>query len=153
MIKFQDSGSLSNSEWAEFGGAITHLKDFTVCHLDKLQFFNMNSHSIWNYCTIMSMESSMYWMQLWYKRDHVTAGRNIELGIKMRNQVGYFNMKPFNHRSWNFFCWAHESKSGENKLYLNGKLQEVKTFDAEMEMNGSSEVYGVYIHRQPRNCL
>ena len=90
----------------------------------------------------MSMESSMDCMQLWYKRDRVTAGRNIELGIKMRNQVGYFNMRPFLHRSWNFFCWSHESKSGENKLYLNGKLQEVKIFDAEMEMNGSSEVYG-----------
>ena len=102
----------------------------------------MKSHSIWNYCTIVSMESIMDCMQLWYKRDHVTAGRNIELGIKIRNQTGYVNMRPFLHRSWNFFCWSHESKSGENRLYLNGKLQEVKTFDAEMEMNGSSEVYG-----------
>ena len=65
MIKFQDSGSLSNSEWAEFSGAIPHLKDFTVCHWDKLQFFNMKSHSVWNYCTIMSMESSMDCMKLW----------------------------------------------------------------------------------------
>ena len=67
----------------------------------------------------------------------------------MRNQVGYVNMRAFNHRFWNIFCWAHESKRGENKLYLNGKLQEVKTFDAGMELNGSTEDCGAsFSHAQ-----
>ena len=38
MIKFQDSGDLSNSEWAEFSGAIPHIKDFTVDHWEKWKF-------------------------------------------------------------------------------------------------------------------
>ena len=152
QIKFQDSGNLSNSEWVKFNKAIPHLKDFTECHWERLKLFNMKAHSIWNYCTLMSKNRSMDCTQLWYNRDLINVGRNIELGIKLRGKVGYvhmaplpipippLHMAPFLHRSWNFFCWSYHSKSGENKLYLNGKLQGVIQFDAGVEINGSSEV-------------
>ena len=103
MLNFQRSGNLSDSEWAEFDGEIPHLKAFTECHWEKLQFFNTKSHSIWNYCTIMSANSTMDCLQMWYMRDQISAGRNIELGIKIGNRIGYIRMKPFLHRSWNFF--------------------------------------------------
>ena len=32
-------------------------------------------------------------------------------------------MKTFKHRSWNHICWTFESKTGLNKIYLNGELQ------------------------------
>ena len=143
MLNFQRSGNLSDSEWAEFDGEIPHLQAFTECHWEKLKFFNMKSHSIWNYCTIMSPNSTMDCLQIWYKRDLLTAGRNIELGIKIGNQIGYVRMKPFLHRTWNFFCWSYDSHSGESKLYLNGKLQGNVIFERGLEINGTTEAYDV----------
>lgn len=51
-------------------------------------------------------------------------------------------VKPFMHRSWNHFCWSYDSSSGENKIYVNGKLHGNVSFDNKREALGSEEVYG-----------
>ena len=99
LVKFQDSGNLSNSEWAEFNGSIPHLRDFTECHWEKLEFFNIKAHTVWNYCTVMGKNSSMDCTQLSYNRDLINVGRNIELWMKLRGKVGYFHVETFLHRS------------------------------------------------------
>ena len=140
-MKFQDSGELSDSKWAEFSGSIPHLKYFTVCHWEKLEFFNIQGHYIWNYCSITSNDiKNMTCMQMWYKRDIRSAGRNIKMGIKISDQVGYVNMKPFHHRSWNYFCWSYSSYTGKNMLFMNGELQGDVIFAVGGEIAGDAEV-------------
>ena len=123
LLAFQRSKQLSSSEWAEYGGKIPHLKAFNCCHWEKLHFFNTRGHYIWNYCTIKSSTDKMECMQIWYKRDIISAGRDIVVGISFgRGNIGYLTIKPFNHRSWNHFCWSYDSSLGENKIYVNGKF-------------------------------
>ena len=143
LLAFQNSKELSSSEWAEYDGKILHLKAFTCCHWEKLHFFNTKSHYIWNYCTIKNSSDKMECMQMWYKRDKISAGRDIIVGISFgRGNIGYVTIKPFNHRSWNHFCWSYESSSGENKIYVNGKFYGNIFFDIKREALGSDEVYG-----------
>ena len=143
LLAFQKSKGLSSSEWAEYDGDIPHLKAFTACHWEKLQFFNTKSHYIWNYCTIKSSTASMDCIQMWYKRDLVSAGRDIVVGISFgRGNIGYVTVKPFKHRSWNHFCWSYESYSRENRIYVNGKLYGSVIFDVKREALGSDEVHG-----------
>ena len=142
LIKFQDSGQLSDSEWAEFTGSIPHLAYFTVCHWEKLEFFNLRTQYIWNYCSIMNKERrGMACMQMWYMEDITSAWKNIKMGIKIGDQVGYVVMKNFLHRSWNYFCWSYSSYSGESRLYMNGKLQGVVVFVTGREIEGDHKVY------------
>ena len=141
-VSFQDSEKLSENEWLELNGSLPPIKQFTECHWEKLNFFNLKSHSIWNYCTIKNKTDPMDCVQLWYGREFLSAGRDIQVGIKIGNgHIGYVVMKPFPHRAWNFLCWSYESRTGENKLYLNGKIQGSVKFDYGREIKGSNEVH------------
>merc|ERR1712240_613544 len=143
LLAFQKSKGLSSSEWAEYNGDIPHIKAFTSCHWEKLQFFNRKSHYVWNYCTIKRSTDNMECIQMWYKRDITSAGRDIVVGISFgRGNIGYVTVKPFKHRSWNHFCWSYDSSSGMNKIYVNGKIYGRVIFDIRREALGSEEVYG-----------
>ena len=83
----------------------------------------------------------MQCIQFGYEEDSLTAGR----GIKVLLSFGEGNnkvipIKVFKQRSWNHFCWTFEGKTGENKLYLNGKLAGTAIFDVKREAYGSYEV-------------
>ena len=80
---------------------------------------------------------------MWYKRDVLSAGRDIVVGISFgRGNIGYVTVKPFQHRSWNHFCWSYDSPSGENRIYVNGKYHGSVIFEIKREALGSDEVYG-----------
>ena len=143
LLAFQNSKGLSPDEWAEFDGKVPHLKAFTSCHWEKLHFFNIKSHSIWNYCTIKNRTASIDCTQMWYRRGLVAAGRDITVGVGIGpNNIGYVNINPFKHRAWNHFCWSYDSSSGENRIYLNGKFYGTVQLENKIEVLGSREVYG-----------
>ena len=53
-------------------------------------------------------------------------------------------MKTFKHRSWNHICWTFQSKTGMNKMYLNGELQGSFTKESDFIKEGilgSDEVF------------
>ena len=142
LFAFQKSRGLSTSEWAEYDGKISHLKAFTCCHWEKLDFFNAKSNYMWNYCTINTPSDEMVCMQIYYQRDINSHGRDIRVGLSFgRGNFGYLVVKPFNHRSWNHFCWTYDSSSGENRLFVNGKFHGNIFFDRKLEALGSDEVY------------
>ena len=123
LLAFQKSRGLSTSEWAEYDGKVSHLKAFICCHWEKLDFFNAKANYVWNYCTIKSPSDEMECVQMSYKRDLNSHGRDIIVGISFgRGNIGYFIVKPYKHRSWNHFCWSYDSSSGENTIYVNGQF-------------------------------
>ena len=143
LLAFQKSKEISADEWAEFDGKIPHLKAFTCCHWEKLHFFNIQAHYIWNYCTIKSSSDTMECIQMSYKREILSAGRDIEVGISFgKGNTGYMIIKPFRHRSWNHFCWSYDSTSGENRIYMNGRFYGSIQFQTKREAYGSDEVFG-----------
>ena len=81
LIAFLRFRNLSTYDWAEYNGNVPHLKDFTACHWEKLDFFNKKGHYIWNYCTILNATATMECIQMWYNRDLESAGRTIVVGI------------------------------------------------------------------------
>ena len=121
LLAFQKSKGRSATEWAEYEGKISHLKAFTGCHWEKLEFFNLKTHYIWNYCTIKNPSDKIECMQMSARRDKTSIGRDILVQIsfgKGNNKLTI--IKPFMHRTWNHFCWSYDSSSGENKIYVNG---------------------------------
>ena len=49
-LSFQRSRNQSIDEWAEYKGYMPDLKEFTVCHWDKLTSFNDQISTVWGYC-------------------------------------------------------------------------------------------------------
>jgi hypothetical protein len=95
LIALQNSKGISNDEWAEFNGKVSHLKAIACCHWEKLQFLNTKSHNVWTYCTIKTMADTMECIQIWYKRESMSAGRDIEVGISFgKGNIGYVLIKP-----------------------------------------------------------
>ena len=45
-------------------------------------------------------------------------------------------MKSFKHRSWNHICWNFQSKTGLNRIFLNGELEGTFVSDSEFVKNG-----------------
>ena len=74
LLASQKSGGTSETEWAEFAGKMPHLKSFTSCHWEKLHFFNIKSHSIWNYCTVKKIGDTMECIQMWASREGFEGG-------------------------------------------------------------------------------
>ena len=50
-ITFQSSGRISTEEWAEYKGDMPHAKNLSICHWDRLEYFNDDVSSLWSYCT------------------------------------------------------------------------------------------------------
>ena len=141
QLTFQKSEGLSSEEWAEFKGAFPHLSAFTSCHWEKMDFLNLKFQYVWNYCTIRTLSSKMQCIQFGYEGDDLTVGRGIKVILSFgegNNKI--IQIKVFKQRSWNHFCWTFEGKTGENKVYLNGKLAGTATFDEKREAYGSYEV-------------
>ena len=104
-------------------GEVPRLKAFTSCHWEKLHFFNIKSHSIWNYCTIKHSADNIDCIQMWYKRGLSAAGRDITVGVAVgHGNYGYVNINPFKHRIWNHFCWSYDSSSAEKKDLSKWKI-------------------------------
>ena len=143
LLPLQKSGLTSSSEWAEYRGDIPHLAAFTSCHWEKLQYFNSKYHYVWNYCTIQTSEDKISCIQFSYSRDTLTAGRGVDVLISFGSGNNkHVRIETFNHRSWNNFCWSYESRSGENRVYLNGELVGIAFFVNRREAKGSKESYG-----------
>ena len=120
-VTFQNSSKISTDQWMEFKGQISHLKSFTQCHWGKTRIFNAASCNIWSYCAKMSLKSSLQCVQMWFDRDYTySAGRDLSIGYKIFDNVGRITIRPFLHRTWNYFCFTYESASKQSKFYLNG---------------------------------
>ena len=143
LLAFQKTKGRSASEWAEYDDKISHLKAFTGCHWERIQFFNLKNHYIWNYCTIKSSTDKMVCMQISAKRNIASIGRDILVLVSFGKENNKeLKIKPFMPRTWNHFCWSYNSFSGENRIYVNGKFHGNAFFDIKREALGSDEVYG-----------
>ena len=49
-LSFQRLRNLSTDEWAEYKGNMPDLKEFSICHWDKLKSFNDQINNVWSYC-------------------------------------------------------------------------------------------------------
>ena len=143
-MKFQTKKGFSPYEWAEYKGKIPHMKAFTVCYWEKLDFFNIRAHTVWSYCTVNDDPHDMKCLQFWAKRDYkVSSGRNLVVGYQPQNGFArYTTASNFKHRTWNHFCWSYASLTGESRIYSNGVLQGGETIATSIEIPGSDEVSG-----------
>ena len=116
---------------------------FTVCHWEKLHYFNSKYHYVWNYCTIQSSSDKISCIQFSYSRDVLTAGRGVDVLISFGSGNNkHVRIPAFSHRAWNHFCWTYQSKTGQNRVYLNGELVGSVFFEIRREAKGSEESFG-----------
>jgi len=50
IASFQSLGYWSQNEYLEYKDSLPQMKEFTVCHWEKTQFFSEQLHTIWAYC-------------------------------------------------------------------------------------------------------
>ena len=84
ILKFQSEsgGAYSTEEWAEFRGKIPHLDSFTVCHWEKLRFFNVRESCHWAFCyKNKDAFADHQCTQFWYGRDPDSGGRYVTAGV------------------------------------------------------------------------
>ena len=133
-ISFQRSKNLSTEEWAEFKGDMPDLKEFTVCHWEKLSSFNDQINTIWGYCFKNKGMEEIDCFQLMSSLIPSTANRQTEIHstfdyhyknttnkfrgfIELRNKT-----MPYKHRKWHHYCWLYSNITGVNAFYWNGNM-------------------------------
>ena len=135
VASFQSSGQWSENEWIEYKDKIPVLFELTACHWEKIEYFSTQINTVWTYCMyITKMDTKMRCMEVYYKilPDH---GFEIDFTAWLdgwTDETLYIEFKriPYQHRTWNHFCWTYSSKTGENNLYHNGQwVGEVNLLD------------------------
>ena len=139
---FQESSQISSDEWAEFNKDFSPIISFTVCHWEKLNFFNFRASYVWSYCILLAKESDMECIQFGYERSTATAGRGIKLLLSLGNRNSKeIDIIKLNHRSWNHFCWRHDGAQNESFITLNGLLVAKVIFDKQKVFHGSNTTF------------
>ena len=59
-VSFQYDGSWSSDEWVEYRGNIPKLKEFTVCHWERLHYISTSDTQAWSYCIILSEHNAPF---------------------------------------------------------------------------------------------
>ena len=128
-ISFQTSRGLSTEEWAEYTGDMPELKEVSVCNWDRPTSFNDHVNHIWGYCSKKSEMKSIDCFDLSIRLLSSTANRHLEVitylhysNINMTKEYRRIraSTSPYQHRTWNHYCWLYSSTTGENKVYWNG---------------------------------
>ena len=122
-ISFQSSRKISINEWAEFKGDMPHLKEITLCHWNRLDYFSDDVSSIWSYCTQQTSNSTIMCIQMEYKAILSRANRHMKLILWIYNDAISVDIVPFPHRQWTHICWTYSSVTNLHKIYINGKIK------------------------------
>lgn len=131
VVSFQSKAdwvhSASTAEWIELSNDMTSTKQFTACKWIKPRYFNIDiSVNLWSYCTIETLDATLYCVQMWLESKVESASRNISVygEIKRRHNYAKYGIaiNSFRHRSWAHLCWSLSSIFGVSKFYYNGKL-------------------------------
>ena len=132
IIAFQSSGRVSTEEWAEYKGDMPRVKDLSICHWDRIQYFNDDVSSVWSYCTQEASTSKMICVQMEYKSILSRANRHMKLNLWIYNDLISVDLIPFRHREWNHICWTYSFERNWHRIYINGELKasEVNVIDS-----------------------
>ena len=129
-ITFQSTSTtklpMTTDEWALYKHKLPAFKEFTICHWDKLRYFNSEINSVWSYGYV-KQNGEFYDFSLDYSLIFPTANRHCTLTAWIGNGVTYAKIVPFSHRKWNHICWSYSSVTGNSSLYHNGNLLESQT--------------------------
>ena len=129
-------------------GKIPHLWNLTVCHWEKLMYFNLRATCLWSYCYRRLETDDRYnisCLQSWYKTDSEVAGLGIKAATGFKEHNFSFKSK-FQARMWNHFCvsWQLYKDTGEVRIFHNGENIGKETFTPKSLVNGiagSEEVF------------
>ena len=128
LISFQESGSWSTEEWAEFEKPIPTLNEFTSCLWEKIRYFSFDFMPLWAYCIAYKNNlNEMNCTQLYSNGNPSTKNQQIQIhGWINRGEVTLeAEVNNYQHRSWNHICWSYSSITQTSKLYFNGKFIKV----------------------------
>ena len=120
-ISLQSKDKLSLDTWAIYKGDIPSLKEFTVCHWNKVSYFSSAIDTIWNYCYTKTKDSKLWCLTMNYILLDSYANRHVLLEAWVSNYVIRKEIIPFSHRKWNHVCWSYSTITRKNVLYFNGK--------------------------------
>ena len=120
-ISLQSKNNLSLDTWANYKGDIPSLKEFTVCHWNKVSYFSSAIDTIWNYCYTRTKDSTLWCLTMNYILLDSYANRHVLLEAWISNNVIRKEIIPFPHRKWNHICWTYSTITRNNVLYFNGK--------------------------------
>ena len=153
-ITFQSSGRISTDEWAEYQGDMPHAKNLSICHWDRLEYFNDDVSSLWSYCTQETSHSKMMCVQMEYKSILSKANRHMKLNLWIYNDLITVKVIPFRHREWNHICWTYSFENNWHRIYINGELKasKVNYIDSKITVwKASSKVkkYAFVIGQEP----
>ena len=127
-VSFQYDGIWSSNEWVQYKEEIPPLKEFTVCHWERLRYFSSSDTTVWTYCSILSKYDAPFkCIGVYSTGIRQSANRKINIGAWLEGWTtpaisALAEAKQYRHRTWNHFCWTYSSIKSINKLYYNGLL-------------------------------
>ena len=117
-------------QWAEAKPGMPALTEMTICHWEKIFYFNWGAENVWSYCVKTSdlfggIDCFQYHVKV-YTTEHV-GGKTFGFDIVFQNssRKEYIKTKNYEERKWNHVCWRADS-NGENHFFINGEVR--KTF-------------------------
>ena len=126
FLSFQRSRNVTTNEWAEYKGDMPVLKEFSVCHWDRVKYFNDQINTIWSYCFKTKQIELIDCFQLHISLIHSTANRHVRIDAHIFNNIGNTVLSadiiPYGHRKWHHYCWLYSSITGKNRIYWNGNI-------------------------------
>ena len=114
-------------QWAEANATMPALTELTVCHWEKISYFNKQFANVWSYCVKTSEDFGGITCFQYFSgidpEEHV-GGKTYIFLIRFQNSSNqeYIRMKDYEERQWNHICWRADSK-GNNQYFLNGEIR------------------------------
>ena len=127
-VSFQYDGNWSGNAWVEYLGNITSLKEFTVCHWEKLRYLAPGETTVWTYCSISSKNDAPFrCIGVYSSGARSSANRMMKIQAWLEGWTTpaiTVSSEPirYRHRTWNHICWIYSGKKAINKFYWNGVM-------------------------------
>ena len=114
-------------QWAEANAGMPALEELTVCHWEKISYFNKQFANIWSYCVKISEHfggiTCMQYFSGIDQEEH-DGGKTYIFLIRFQNSSNqeYIRIKNYQERQWNHICWRSNS-NGDNHYFINGEIR------------------------------
>ena len=108
-------------QWADAISGMPSLTEITICHWERILYFNWDVKTVWSYCVNISdsfggINCFQYFVKVYFT-EHV-GGKTFcfHLAFQNSSRIESIKIKNYEERKWNHICWRADSK-GENHFF------------------------------------
>ena len=154
----QASGKWSKDNWMQYMEDVPPLKEFTVCHWEKLNYFANSENIVWTYCQSSPPNDPFRCIGVYTVGVYSSANRQLRVANWME---GWMNetvtsssiVNEYHHRTWNHFCWSYSGSKLFSKLYHNGQLIENATMRGPNILDSRTATDSAFIVGQDQDII